>query len=399
MFEHVVRVREGGAWDVLGMPSSRGVKNAGMSVWIFYALGALARAEAPPELTRAVAVLAVLARVLMIAIPAWLVRGDTQRDARDRRAWIWAIVLSCTNPTSVFLDRKIWALVLPLVMVSLWIAWLMRERRAGAFVWGALSAVVGQIHMPGFFFAPMLALFTRLFDARAPERRTRWSWWIAGAILGALPAVPWLLYLARDRPHPTGSSSWLRFRLEFYQYFLSDPTGLAGQYTLGDDIVRALRWPLLSGRPTWLLLGAYVVLAVASAILARRALVMLWEERRSLGVLARGGDGATRSDTSLAIAAGFVGMGALMTLPSISIHRHYLYAAFPLPYLLFAKVALRQPGGERWLYTLFGATAIVSASLLSYVHDVGENAEMGKTYRLQQELGITPEQAKPKGHP
>lgn len=387
-FHRVQAAKNGEPWETLGMPSSRGVKNAGMSVWAFIVLGIIGGASTPAGLTRCVAVLALIAHAAILAFPLWLVE-----DERDRRAWTWACVLAATNPILVFLERKIWAQsVLPIFMVAMFAAWFRRDRRGGAFAWGALGAIVGQIHMAGFFLAPMLALWTALFGK---TRRPRWTAWLVGSAVGSAPAIPWLLYLARDRPPPSGSPWWLRFRLEFYQYFFSDPFSLSGEYVLGKDILRALAWPRIGGHATYLVLVAHVVLALAALALARRAVVALWEERRGLGALVKGGT----SDTTLLLAAILAGMGVLMTLPSISIHRHYMLATFPLQYVLVARIALRKRGGERWLAVLFAGGAVVTAGLLSFVHDVGENAEMGKTYATQLRLGITPEQAKPEGHP
>ena len=63
-FRHVQETREGGPWATLGMPSSRGIQNPGMSVWVFIVLGILGRVETPAGLTRAVAVLALIAHAL-----------------------------------------------------------------------------------------------------------------------------------------------------------------------------------------------------------------------------------------------------------------------------------------------------------------------------------------------
>lgn len=387
-FRHVEEARSGEPWATLGMPSSRGLKNAGMSVWVFIVLGILGGASTPPGLTRCVAVLALLAHVLVLVIPLRLVENE-----RDRRAWTWAFILAATNPILVFLERKIWAQsVLPIFMVGLLIAWLRRTTRGGSFAWGALGAVIGQIHMAGFFFTPALALFTLLFSK---ERRPRWIAWLVGSAAGAAPAIPWLLYLARDRPPPSGSPWWLRFRLEFYQYFFSDPVALSGEYVLGSDLAAAMRWPVVFGHPTWLVLVAHLALAVAALALALRALSALWAHRRDLPALVRGGT----SDTTLLLAAVLAGMGVLMTLPSISIHRHYMLATFPLQYVFAARIALSRPGGDRWLAALAAGGAIVSFGFLTYVHDVGENPEMGKTYATQLRLGISPEDAKPEGHP
>jgi hypothetical protein len=390
-FRHVQDARNGDAWASLGMPSSRGVKNPGMSVWVFIVLGALSGASTPSGLTRAVAVLALVAHAAALAIPLWAVR-----DERDRRAWTWAIVLSLSNPILVFLERKIWAQsVLPIFMVGLFVGWLRRETRAGAFAWGLLGAVVPQIHMAGFFFVPALALWTRLFsggrDRRDPGApKTRWLAWLLGSAAGSLFALRWVVYVLRERPPAAPSAWWLRFRLEFYQYFFSDPSGLCGEYVLGRDVLDAMRYPLVFGHATYLVAAAHVAMAIASVALAQRALHALWERRKDLATLARG-DG---TDTGVLLAATIVGMGGLMTLPSIAIHRHYMLATFPLQYVFAARVALRKPKGERWLAVLFAGGIVVSMGFLAHVRTTGENQEMGKTYATQLREGIPPEAAK-----
>lgn len=391
-FRHVEDAREGGSWAALGMPSSRGVKNAGMSVWVFIVLGMISRAATPPGLTRAVAVLAIIAHVAAFFVPLRLLK-----DEEEKKQWTWAIILTLTNPILIFLERKIWAQsVLPIFMIGLVIAWMRRDTRPGSLVWGLLGAIIGQIHMAGFFFAPALALWTKLFGDKTPDaqvaKKARWSMWILGSAIGAAPAIPWLLYLARDRPPANASEWWLRFRLEFYQYFFSDPTSMSGEYILGKDILTVMKYPIVANCPTYLVGVADGVLAVASFVIALRAVMGLWERRRDWKSILKGGG----TDTGVLIASTLAGMGVLMTLPSISIHRHYMLATFPIQYVWTARAALRKPGGEKWLAVLFAGGLVVSAGILSYVHATGENAEMGKTYATQQRLGIAPEDAKPK---
>ncbi len=360
-FQHVQDVRDGGPWPLVGMPSSRGVNNAGMSVWVFVALGALGQVTTPAGLARAVAMLAMAAHVLALVIPFRLVK-----DEREREPWIWAVVLAMTNPILVYLERKIWAQsVLPIFIVLLFCAWFRRKTRAGAFTWGALGALIGQIHMAGFFFTPALAVWTFLFGGRM--KHTRWGYWAVGSALGAAPAVPWILYLLRERPHASGSPWWHRFRLEFYQYFLSDPSGLCGEYFLGKDVLRTMAHPFVAGHPTYLVLVAHVALALASFALALRALRFLWERRAAVRTLVGGGG----TETGLLLSAILVGMGALMTLPGIAIHRHYMLATFPLQYVFTALVALQRPAGRRWLLVLFFGGLVVSAGQLSFIHATG----------------------------
>jgi hypothetical protein len=372
-FDSVQHTRDGTApWPALGMPSSRGVKNAPMSVWVFVVLGTIGQVSTPEGLTRAVAVLAILAHVALLAIPISILKEDP-----DAKAWLWAIVLTATNPILVFLERKIWAQsVLPIFDVALLVAWLRRETRGGAFAWGAIGALVGQIHMAGFFFVPSVALWTRVFGKAKP---VRWWWWLGGSALGALPAIPWLAYLAHDRPPPNPSGWWLRFRLEFYQYFFSDPSALCSTYVVGDDLLAAMKYPIALGHPTYLVGAAHVALAVASIAIAKRALEHAWTRRGEWKALLFG----DRSETGLLLGATLLAMGPLMTLPSISIHRHYMMAIFPLPYVWTARAALRRPNGDRWLAILFAGGLVVSAGLLAFLADRGGAQEFGRSWGAQ----------------
>lgn len=72
-----------------------------------------------------------------------------------------------------------------------------------------------------------------------------------------------------------------------------------------------------------------------------------------------------------------------MTLPPNSMHRHHVLATFSLEDVLVARIALSTKRGEKLLAALFARCTVVSLGILTFVHDVGENAEMGKTYAMQ----------------
>jgi len=353
-----------------------------MSVWVFVLLGLAGHTATPEGLTRAVAILAIVGHAAILAIPRWIVD-----DEEDRTAWTWAFALTMTNPILVFLERKIWAQsVLPLFDVVLICAFMLRRTRTGSFVWGLVGALVGQIHMAGFFFAFPLAVFTKLLGRGI----VRWRAWVAGSFVGAIPAISWLVYLVRDRPPPSPSPWWLRFRLEFYQYFFSDPSALCVAYVIGDDTIAALRYPIVAGHPTFLVGAAFVVLAVASLAIAMRALRRVWLGRSDLKGLLFG----DRSDTGILLSSTLIGMGALMTLPSISIFRHYMMALFPLPYVWTARAALRGPRGERWLAALFAGGLAVCVGVLSFVAANDGAQEFGKSWGAQVRDGTSTAEAK-----
>src|SRR5262249_44475725 len=143
--------------------------------------------QTPPDLARAVQLVNVAALVLLCACALRLV------PAEEREPWLWAAALAAVNPLAVLLQRKIWPpSVLPLFLVLLLAGWWRRDRRAGALLWGLTGALIGQIHLSGFFFAATLAAGTWL------RRRTSaaWRYWIAGGVVGLLPLLPWLMCVA-----------------------------------------------------------------------------------------------------------------------------------------------------------------------------------------------------------
>src|SRR5262249_35004334 len=125
----------------VGMPTSAGFVNPGMSAWVFLALGKLAAAQSPPDLARAVQGLNVRALVLLVGFALRVVPRE------EREFWLWGAALAAVNPVAVLFHRKIWPpSVLPLFTLVLLAGWWRRERRWGAFTWGLVGALVGQIH-------------------------------------------------------------------------------------------------------------------------------------------------------------------------------------------------------------------------------------------------------------
>src|SRR5262249_22442188 len=131
-----------------------------------------------------VALCSILAMVLFLLLMRWLIPEG------EREAWYWGIALMALSPLAIFLQRKIWPPSLsPLLTLAMLAGWLRRDRRAGATVLGTFGALAGQLHMASFFLTAALAGWALLFDRKS----MRWPWWLLGCVLGALPAVPWLL--------------------------------------------------------------------------------------------------------------------------------------------------------------------------------------------------------------
>ena len=291
------------------------------------------------------------------------------------------------NPFAVFYQRKLWPEpFLPFFSMLTLMGWWRRETRSGAATWGLVGAVLGQIHMSGFFYAAALFLFTLLFDTRAtPRRQTRWGAWLVGSLVGSAPLLPWIVYLLA---HPTGgrmTTGWSEIsQLKFWQFWVTDPLGLVLTNPLGlhrgDSILAQLsdfaRYPVLFGHPTYLCAAAHgVVLASALWILIRRPRL---RPRTPL------------TQTALATAAALIGFGVLMTLTGVNIRRYYMMVSFPFEFVWLASLALSDAASRRArlaLPALWCGELLIAACFVGYVHVHGgaPDGDYGEAYHVQQE--------------
>jgi hypothetical protein len=363
----------------LGMPSSAGMDNPGMSVWIFMALGKISGASDPPSLARIVQVLSVLAILLQVGFAWRFVPWP------DREFWLWSAALLCVNPLAVLFHRKIWPpSVLPIFITVLLIAWWRRERRMAAFAWGLIGALIGQIHMGGFHFAAAAALWAWL----ASEKRTAWLSWALGSVVGSLPMIPWLKYLVVSHgTRPAANVKWQHlFEAKYWLRWFSEPFGWGLDHSLGDDFREFLSQPVVGGQATWLV-GLLHAAAIGSAILLG---IRIYRQRREWF-----GPAALAERRSPTVAAqNFVmwGYGILLTLSLTPIHRHYMIIAYPLEFVWMARMALgpkpdwtpRANAGRALLASICVVQLLISASFLGYVHVKQDiHGEYGPVYRAQ----------------
>jgi hypothetical protein len=388
MFEHAMRIPHQEPWPELGMASGVGLRNPGLSVSVFAVLAKLVAAEGPLDLCWGVVVCNALAYVLLFGL-AFRLRPKEQRET-----WLWALALSAVSPLAVLLQRKIWAQsILPLFCVLFLCGWLRRGRYWGAILWGFIGALLGQIHMSGFFFAAGYFLGDiTLGRLRLNQPKTKWLGWFIGSVAGALPLIPWLRYTltTSDRQH----SNWLEnvLSLRFYRYLFSDSLGLGLDYSLGDQYLDFLRYPLVLTKdlyPSLYLhgmafsLGLYLVFCVARSLWTRRFQTAICG-RTALSEL---------SEEAFTLLCAFVGYGLLLTLGGVDIQRHYLVVTFPLEWMLLAVLARRfVPRARSFLLELWVVELLLSLTFLHYIHENhgALNGDYGKGYRWNSELGHRP---------
>jgi hypothetical protein len=365
----------------VGMNSSVDVPNPGMSLWVFMALRQLSGAHDPPGLARAVQLANCLALVLLVVFALRRVAPD------EREIWLWAAALLAVNPLAVLFHRKLWPpCVLPLFTLAVLWAWWQRDRWWAAFVWGLVGALLGQVHMAGFFFTGGFALWALCFD----RKNVCWRGWLVGSLLGALPLVPWAWYLfCHPINHSPNPHRWVHaLEGKFWVRWGTESFGLGIEYTLGRHFRDFLRWPLLGGRPTYLVALAHGMVGVTAAALVGRGAAALWRGRRRMARLWTG----RSSPTAFTQGAALWGFGLLLTLSCFSIHRHYMIVLFPLEFVWVARLALARPAGTscrrrlgRWLLgALWAAQLLISTQFLVYIHKTQRiDAEYGTTYRAQ----------------
>jgi hypothetical protein len=348
----------------VGMPTSRGSVNPGLSLWVFLILSQLFAADNPVDLARAVQLLNVAALIGMTLFALWAVPRD------EREPWLWAAALMALNPLTVLYQRKIWPpSVVPILTVVMLAGWWYRQRRVGAFTWGLIGMCIGQIHLAGFFLLAGFAAWALLFQRQS----VRWLSWVAGCALGALPMLPWLYDLSTGHEQPPARGGWVHLvEGTFWLRWVSEPLGASVEYTLGQDFSDFLTYPVIGGQPTYLVGLFHAVLGGTAVVLLGRAAWSLWQGRHDLASLAIG----RHSRTAFTQNAAFWGFGILLTASVTPIQRHYLWVACPLGFVWLARQALGGDGmrtqtwrfGRALLLVLCLTQGLISAHFLGYVH-------------------------------
>lgn len=365
-------------WPWLGMESGVGTLNPGMSMWLFVAIARIFHATDPVGLVRGVQTFNCLALILLAVFAAkW-----ASQDEKTRETWMWGAAIAALNPLAVLSERKIWAQsALPLFSMIALIAYLKRDRKGYAFVWGLLGACLGQVHMPGFFFSLALVIWAIAFDPN--RKQTRWLSYFAGSVVGALPLLPWLKYM-HDNP---SSSPGFRepLSLQYWVLWLSDSLGVGLDYSLRRDFKDFLLFPYFGERPTYFVALLHV-LAIAIGIWMIYGTAQRFFSQKSgklktvLGMT---------SPESHVLSASFFGYGLLMALVGVTIYRHYLILTFPLEFLWLASLGTYQRSerlGRAALLSMCVVQAMISLSFLSYIHVRGgsPNGDYGIAYSHQQ---------------
>jgi hypothetical protein len=363
LLARAVAAARDGVLPWLGINSGANILNPGFSIWPF---ALFARFTADP-----VGMVQWVQWSNVIALWALFWLFFRAVPAERRSVWLWGLALFAVSPFAVMYSRKLWAQdILPIFGAAVLWGHFYRRTRIGAFAWGLAGALIGQVHMSGFFFAFALACASFVHDRRRGElRATRWIYWIAGSLIGGAILLPWLIGVLSGQ----AGHSVYHFReiltVNYYaQWFLTAwGIALAGTRYAGIDF---LREPLILGHATYLMLLAHVYLAGVGFLLTSRWLAT-----------------ALRSEfddnLKFYFLVTFIGTGILLTLSGVRVRPHYLIVVAPFVHLWAAGITWPR---RRLFASVTVLQMLVTATFLTFVHRQGgiPTADYGRSYRAQQ---------------
>ncbi|MFI5458878.1 MAG: hypothetical protein ACHRXM_25905 [Isosphaerales bacterium] len=395
MSQEVGRTRP---WPWVGMPTSLGFANPGLSVWMFVAIGRMV--NTPTSMARVVVLLNMVALIGFAgAVRAYV-------PLREREPWLWGIALQAVSPFAIRLSRKIWppSILTPFLLL-LWISHQHRRARWGAFAWGLVGAVIGQVHLSGWFVATGLALGTLVAECRSSVPRSRyWHWWLFGSVLGLISALPWARALPTSTLPTALTGIMTMKRIPGYLYGLAVTASSVLPYSvlgLGHDARDFEVHPIIDGVRTHIpeLLRLLIVLAVALRIVVRLIVAIVAPGlRRAWRLIAHGAGRRPDEDASASSEPAQAGgecastafyLWSTMAIPGVifvmTTNVYFYHYYFVLCPFLFVLIAVCLLPWRRVLLGLVVAQALLSYAFLSYVHQKGgtSRGEYGLTYARQ----------------
>jgi len=375
MFEMAKDAAKKGWLPQVGMESGGGIVNPALSVGIF--------AIAANFTNDPLAINTVVQIINVVAILCFLLFIFSKIDINEREVWLMGIVLASVSPLAVLFSRKIWAQdLLPIFSFFMIYTNYNRSKKWGAFLWGFSAALIGQIHMSGFFIAFGLFVFSVIYDYYN-KRKFQWIYWIAGSIAGSITLIPWIMFLLSN-PQPTKLSFWHIFQFNFYFHWFLDSLGLNIYYSLRKDFWLYIREPVISGVPTYLAALAHLFLIVMGFFtlnIIKKYVVktyrLLKEKTISFKDFFIG-----ISITKFYLFSILLGLGVFLTLSGTTIFQHYIICAFPFTYIFISKIFQHK---RKLFYSIILAQMLITITFLLFIHknNGAVHGDYGRAYHTQ----------------
>ncbi len=318
-----------------GIASSVGFPNAPLSVWLYALPLLLWRHPFAPTLFTG------LLNTLAVAGVYWLARRTWGAPA----ALAGALLLAA-GPWAIIFSRKIWAQnLLPPFAIGWGIGAALafvEGRRPFVVLHLVCLALAAQLHPAAAGLAPATLLFLVVF-----RRRVGWGWGVAGGLLAALTAAPyvwhlWGVWRAGGLPFATGQAA-AEVSLESVWLALSIAAGFGIEPLAGE----AFALPLGAAVVRWLWLG----LVVAGGGYAAWQVARRWER--------------PASQVGLIVLAWLLAPALLFVWHRTPVYVHYFIAGLPAACILagvvFAAVVERLTA---WGRGVAWAAFVLTAGLL-----------------------------------
>ena len=362
----------------IGMANSAGFVNPGMSLWVFIPL---AFSPDPLHMVRWVMALNSGAIAAFVGFVLWHI------PQKQQLTWLWGLAIASVNPIAILFSRKIWAQnILPPFCFLLFLGHQFRHRIWGAALWGLVGTIVGQIHMSGFFFQPILVGWTlwkerdrtRLSDRPSNTRsptRTHWLSFTVASGLGFIPMLPWIKVLSENSIN-YGSGTARNFVPEFYLQWLTTGWGLNLEHQLDRVFWQVfLAEPRILGVSTYGMAVAHLFLGVSALYTLGRWVISKADRQQVRSVT---GYDALR----FYFTASAIGMGLFLTGIGQRVPVYYLTVLFPFPYVWVVVMCKSNP---KWLSAIAATQLAISLTFLVFIHQQGgiPDGKYGTAYHLQ----------------
>ena len=380
MFQLSHKVVDEEKLPAVGMMSGGGIVNPGLSVVVFSAIALFT--DSPIAMTRAVQLINILAILLFLLFIYIKVPEE------EKRIWYFGIALAAISPLAVLFSRKIWAQdLLPFFCFFVILGNAYRQKKWGAFLWGFAGALIGQIHMSGFFLAAGIVIYT-LFHDRFNRMRFQWLFFIAGSMAGSISLFPWLTQIAQSN-----SSSTLILKnildVRFYWYWILDSHGINIIYSLGDNFWEFIEGPVILGRSFYLIAILHLLLITVSLMTIRWFILYI----KGLISRVKSREFVKYHFENISMLRFYlygilIGLGVLLTCSGTEIYMHYLICAFPFSYLFLIRIHHHR---KKFLHAIILAQLLITFSFLLYIHQNNGalRGDYKRTYHSQMEYNIT----------
>lgn len=366
---------------MLGMTSSVLVNNPGMSVWSFAFIRLFV--DTPIEMAQFIQRLNCVLLLLFTGFILW------QVPKQEQTPWLWGMAIMSVNPFAILFSRRIWTpdILLFFIFLTLVGHWF-RKYFWGAFLWGLVSILSGQVQMGGFFLAMGLAIWTAWDDfSKKTFNIKSWAGWSLGTIVGFIPLIPWIIEIV---PQMEGYRRSIVALLvpKFYIQWITSALGVNMSYTLKEFFWGGLlQEPSIFGVHLYLVALAHIGLVILGSYPAYR----WWKLRQH-----RQKQSFRSEPTHLSfyLKAMAIGVGGTFTLSRVNVHPYYIVIVFPFVFFWLATLYQHR---VQVLVMIVCLQLFISINFLTFVHRTGGMPVCGDGYGVSYRFQIehpTPETQK-----